>query len=192
MTEWESGRWHNPPAASEIRDGELHVRTGANTDFWNRTFYGFTHDNGHFFARAVTGDFTAELIFTVAYRTLYDQAGLMVWVDAETWLKAGVEFTDGVLHFSVVLTRNDQSDWSVIPLAHDPSHPVRLRLTRHAEALRIEVGTDKGWQMARLGFLPMPDQVEIGPMCCSPLSENLAVTFSRFTIAPPISRDLHA
>src|SRR5690606_39761998 len=67
-------------------------------------------------------------LFTANYQRLYDQAGVMLRVDDDNWLKCGVEFTDGALHFSVVVTRDDQSDWSVMPLAGDPTAPVTLRL----------------------------------------------------------------
>jgi regulation of enolase protein 1 (concanavalin A-like superfamily) len=185
-------RWRNPPPFFERRGEALIVRTAPKTDFWNNTFYGFKHDNGHFHAREATGDFSAVLTFSADYRALYDQAGLMVRVDARTWLKTGVEFTDGAMHFSVVATREDQSDWSVIPLARTASDPVTLRLTRHGEAIRVEYREPDGWRMARLAFLPMPETVEVGPMCCSPIGGGLEVTFSRFELGPPIARELHA
>jgi regulation of enolase protein 1 (concanavalin A-like superfamily) len=170
----------------------LVVRTAPKTDFWNNTFYGFRHLNGHFRSRNVAGDFSAVVEFSADYRTLYDQAGVMVWVDERTWLKTGIEFTDGALHFSVVATREDQSDWSVIPLARRAEAPVTLRLTRHGEAIRVELREANRWQMARLAFLPMPETVEVGPMCCSPTGGGLEVIFGRFEVGPPIPRELHA
>ena len=81
------------------------------------TFYGFKNGNGHLFAHRVQGDFSAVAEFAADYRNLYDQAGLMIYIDDRTWLKAGTEFTDGAPHFSVVTTREDQSDWSMMPLS---------------------------------------------------------------------------
>jgi regulation of enolase protein 1 (concanavalin A-like superfamily) len=184
-------RWRNPPPFFERRGEALIVRTAPKTDFWNNTFYGFNHDNGHFLARTVAGDFSAVVAFSAAYRDLYDQAGLMLRVDARTWLKTGVEFTDGACFFSVVVTRDDQSDWSVTPLAQRPNDPVTLRLTRHAEAIRVQVKDGDAWRLVRLAYLPMPQEVEVGPICCSPTGDGLDVTFHRLTIGPPIPRDLH-
>jgi regulation of enolase protein 1 (concanavalin A-like superfamily) len=184
--------WRNEPPFHEARDGALIVRTGKDTDYWNNTFYGFRHDNGHFRATPVTGDFSIEVTFSADYQRLYDQAGAMLFVDANNWLKCGVEFTDGAMHFSVVVTRDDQSDWSVMPLALDPQTPVTLRLTRHAEALRVQIQfADSTWALVRLCYLRMPDIVEVGPMTCSPTGEALEVTFSRIEIGEAISRDLH-
>jgi regulation of enolase protein 1 (concanavalin A-like superfamily) len=184
--------WINPPPFHEIRGDELIVRTGRDTDWWNNTFYGFKHLSGHFLAHQMTGDFSLEATFSAGYRRLYDQAGVMLRVDDSNWLKTGTEFTDGALHFSVVVTRDDQSDWSVLKLGGDIGHPVAVRLTRHAEALRVQRrGADGVWQLVRLAYLKMPETVEVGPMCCSPTGEGLEVTFSHVSFGSPISRELH-
>jgi uncharacterized protein len=184
--------WRNPPPFHQWRDGTLVVKTGRETDYWNNTFYGFTHGNGHFLAQPVRGDFSLELSFYARYANLYDQAGAMVRVDDANWLKTGTEFTDGALHFSVVVTRDDQSDWSVMKLAGDATAPVTLRLTRHGEALRVQLReADGNWRLVRLAFLAMPEMVEAGPMCCSPTSEGLEVTFSRIELGAPVARQLH-
>ena len=184
--------WRNEPPFHEERDGMLVVRTGKDTDWWNNTFYGFKHDDGHFRATQVTGDFSLEVTFSADYRRLYDQVGAMLFVDGNTWLKCGVEFTDGAMHFSVVVTRDDQSDWSVMPLMVDADTPVTLRLTRHAEALRVQLQLADGtWALVRLAFLAMPETVEVGPMTCSPTGEGLEARFTRVEIGEPISRELH-
>jgi uncharacterized protein len=191
MPEIGQDRWINPPPGFTQQDGILTVTTGQETDFWNNTFYGFKHGNGHFLATPITGDFTLTMTFSAPYTTLYDQAGAMLRVDDDNWLKCGVEFTDGRKNFSVVVTRDDQSDWSVMPLAGELAAPVTLRVTRHGEALRVEVEVDGAFRLVRLAFLRMRDAVDAGPMCCSPVGESLHVSFQRVEFGPPISRDLH-
>jgi regulation of enolase protein 1 (concanavalin A-like superfamily) len=183
--------WYNEPPFHERRGDALVVRTGNETDYWNNTFYDFRHLSGHFLATLVTGDFSIEVTFSANYQRLYDQAGAMLRVDDNNWLKCGTEFTDGALHFSVVVTRDDQSDWSVMALGGDPTAPVTLRLTRHAEALRVQILDAGTWRLVRLCFLRMPETVEAGPMTCSPTGEGLETTFSRVAIGEPISRELH-
>lgn len=191
MTMTGTARWINPPPSSE-QDGEtLTVTTGKETDFWNNTFYGFRHGNGHLLATPVTGDFSLTISFSASYSTLYDQAGAMLRVDDDNWLKCGVEFTDGRKNFSVVVTRDDQSDWSVMPLPGAVDAPVCLRLTRHAEALRVEIEEAGKFRLVRLAFLNMADTVEAGPMCCSPVGDGLDVTFHRISFGEPIARELH-
>jgi regulation of enolase protein 1 (concanavalin A-like superfamily) len=184
-------RWLNPPAHAEHRDDGVFVRTGAETDFWRETYYGFWHDNGHFFHRTVQGDFTAEVTVDGRYETLYDQAGLMVRLGEANWVKAGIEYTDGAAYFSVVVT-NNQSDWSLLKIPPAPSGQ-RLRLTRHSEAIRVQyLDSEAGkWKMARLAYLPRSSSIEVGIMCCSPQRAGFEAAFRDFTLESAISHELH-
>ena len=181
--------WLNTPQFTT--DGDtLTVVTDDDTDFWQKTFYGFVHDNGHFGYTEVTGDFSLELSFSAAYDALYDQAGLMVRFDPETWLKAGVEFTDGLQHLSVVVTRG-ASDWSVIPL-YTPPDEVRLRVTRLGKAMMLEYALDLGaFSMLRLAPLTDAPKLHVGVMCCSPKRAGFKVTFRNLKLGVPVSAELH-
>ncbi|MGO4839299.1 DUF1349 domain-containing protein, partial [Rhizobiaceae sp. 2RAB30] len=160
--------WLNPPPSWQGDETALELTTGEATDFWRHTFYGFLRDNGHAFLRPVAGDFTASATVMGDYEHLYDQAGLMLRIDHRTWIKTGIEFTDGLMHFSVVVTR-EVSDWSVIPLPQaTPRDPVHVRLTRHDDAVRIQYSVaGSPWQMARLAPFPAAD-AQVGVMACSP------------------------
>jgi regulation of enolase protein 1 (concanavalin A-like superfamily) len=184
-------QWLNEPPRWSADARALVVTTGDKTDFWRETFYGFVHDNGHLYYREVTGDFTAEVTLVAEYETLYDQSGLMLRVDERNWVKAGLELTDGVVHAGAVVTR-DFSDWSMVAM---PSFggALRLRLTRHGDAIRVEFRTpDDSWQLLRLGYLPMPETCRVGVMCCSPERAGFEARFEDFVISAPISPDLHA
>jgi regulation of enolase protein 1 (concanavalin A-like superfamily) len=183
--------WLNPPPHHAFGDGTVQVRTAKETDFWRETFYGFWRDNGHFLYRPVEGDFSAEVTVKGDYKVLYDQAGLMLRLSETHWIKAGIEYTDGLAYFSVVVT-NDTSDWSLVAIAAGPDG-VRIRLTRHAEAIRIQYldSTDGHWKPVRLAYFPVSKSVDVGMMCCSPQREGFEVTFADFTVGPAISRDLH-
>ena len=183
--------WLNPPPHHVLGDDTVHVRTGKETDFWRETFYGFWRDNGHFLYRPVEGDFSAEVTVKGDYKVIYDQAGLMLRLSETHWIKAGIEYTDGLAYFSVVVT-NDTSDWSLVSIPRD-SNGVRIRLTRHAEAVRIQYldSTDGHWKPVRLAYFPISRSVDVGMMCCSPQREGFEVTFSGFTVGPPISGLLH-
>jgi regulation of enolase protein 1 (concanavalin A-like superfamily) len=183
--------WLNEPPEWELQGDRLTVTTGSKTDFWRRTHYGFIRDNGHFYYQAVDGDFTAAVQFTGEYQALYDQAGLMVRADSEHWIKAGVEFTDGLPHLSVVVT-NSYSDWSVLPIPNLPDS-VGLRVTRHGEAVRVEASLDgKKYQMLRLAYLSASRTIQVGPMCCSPERAGFKAIFTGFGAGAPIGRELHS
>jgi len=182
--------WLNPPPKHAFEGGALHVETGPETDFWRETFYGFWRDNGHFLHAPVAGDFTAEVTVEGRYEVLYDQAGLMVRLSESHWIKAGIEYTDGVMYFSTVVT-NNVSDWSLIKIP--AAEKVRIRLTRHREAIRVQYldVTDHRWKPARLAWLPPTASVDVGVMCCSPQRAGFKVTFSDYSVGPAIPRDLH-
>ena len=149
--------WLNPPDDWSGDAARLQLRTNASTDFWRETFYGFIRDNAHAFS-PVSGDFSASAKVHGDYEALYDQAGLFLRIDETHWIKAGIEFTDGLMHFSVVVTR-DVSDWSVIPLPNaKPTDEVSVRLTRHGDAVRVQFSIQGSpWQLARLCPFPAAD-----------------------------------
>lgn len=181
--------WLNPPPVCTTGPAGLSVTTGPATDFWRETFYGFTRDSGHFLHHPVRGDFSVLVTITARYEALYDQAGLMLRLSESHWIKAGVELTDGQPMFSTVVT-NGRSDWATTPLTC--ASPLTLRLTRHAEAIRIDLrDTSNVWRMARLGYLPPDNPAHIGIMVCSPEREGFTATFSDYHCGPAIPRTLH-
>ncbi|MDG3576084.1 DUF1349 domain-containing protein [Rhizobium sp. YJ-22] len=184
--------WLHEPPHSEMRDGTLTLRTALHTDFWQNTYYGFEHDNGHFLHETRRGDFMMEVRFSGQYEALYDQAGLMIRADARHWMKCGIELTDGHQHLSVVVT-NRHSDWSAIRLP-TPPQAMRLRVTRMFDALFIQYRGDDAdnWTMARLAYFPPEfETLQAGIMACSPQREGFEARFSAFSIGEPKSRDIH-
>jgi uncharacterized protein len=184
--------WLNEPPSWRVESGTLSLSTGERTDFWQRTFYGFRRDSGHAFLRPASGDFTASAVVNGAYEHLYDQAGLMLRIDETRWVKTGIEYTDGLMHFSVVVT-NGASDWSVVPLpAATPQDDVHVRLTRHDDAVRVQYSIGSGpYRLARLA--PFSDaDAEVGIMACSPERSGFTAAFRDIRVGPAISRELHA
>jgi uncharacterized protein len=182
--------WLNEPPAWKDEAGLLTVTTGDRKDFWRTTHYGFVHDDGHVYGQQVEGDFAAEVTFSGEYEELYDQAGLMLRLDERNWIKAGIEFTDGKHHLSAVVTR-DFSDWSVLLLPTAPKE-IQLRMSRYAEAVRIEYSLDgEPFNMLRLAYLPHGGTAFVGPMCCSPQREGFKARFWNFEIGEPAT-ELHA
>jgi regulation of enolase protein 1 (concanavalin A-like superfamily) len=106
--------WMNEPASAKITGNAITVRSRAKTDFWQKTFDGYMADNGHFFHLPASGDFTFTALINGQYATQYDQAGLMVRIDAENWMRCGTELIDGKRYASVVFTRT-YSDGSTLP-----------------------------------------------------------------------------
>jgi regulation of enolase protein 1 (concanavalin A-like superfamily) len=174
-------QWYNEPPTWNHSNNIIQVKTGAKTDFWQKTHYGFIRDDGHFYYQQVTGNFQAEVKVTGDYSALYDQAGLMLRQDDKTWLKCGIEFVDGIQQASAVVTRN-YSDWSVVPLPNNPTS-IWLRLKRQAETVEVEYSLDgESYTMLRLAYLTEAETVLMGLMCAAPQGDGFQVTFKDFRI----------
>ena len=183
-------KWRNEPAEWKLSPDGLAVVTDRATDFWSKTHYGFTRHSGHLFGYTTTGGFTASLRVRGKYESLYDQAGLMVLIDDETWIKAGVEISDGEAMLSSVLTVG-YSDWATGSFPGDASD-FRLRMTVDNSVLRVQVSIDgRRWPLVRLCPFPPSAHYLVGPMCCTPERTGLSVLFSDFTVEPPSKKALH-
>jgi regulation of enolase protein 1 (concanavalin A-like superfamily) len=190
MTTWRQGIWHNEPQEWSEQDGLLDVTTDGGTDFWRETHYGFTRDSGHFLALETEGDFTAQLRVQARYEALYDQAGLMVRVDEERWVKAGIELSDGRAMLSSVLT-DKRSDWATASYAHE-ARDFWMRATVRQGVLRLQVSSDGvTWPLLRLAPFPKAASYRVGPMCCTPERSGLRVRFSDLRLSSPLERELH-
>jgi regulation of enolase protein 1 (concanavalin A-like superfamily) len=173
--------WYNEPAVWAANDDTITVTAEHDTDFWRKTHYGFIRDNGHFYYQEVVGDFRCEVKVSGDYAALYDQAGLMVRVDAETWLKCGIEFVEGVQYVSAVVT-HDFSDWSVVALPGSPA-ALWLRVVRTGPAIEISYALDgENYTMLRLTYLTEAEQVQVGPMCAAPKGPGFPATFEGFSV----------
>jgi uncharacterized protein len=174
-------KWYNEPYTWKEREGAIEVTTKAKTDFWRKTHYHFIRDDGHFYYREINGNFTAQVKITGEYQTLYDQAGLMLRLNEENWLKCGIEYVNNIQYISAVVTR-DYSDWSVVPLKDNPVS-VWLRLKREDEAIEISYSLDgTNHTMLRMTYLSEAETMQVGLMCASPQGDGFTVAFEEFKI----------
>ena len=188
--EWAEGdwigrmKWMNEPASWRRADNQLIVRSRPKTDFWRKTFYGYVTDNGHFLRLTVKGDFLFQARVNGKYSALYDQAGLMVRLNPENWVKCGTEFFDGARHASVVFTR-DFSDWSTMnDLSNDQAVYWRVRRTR--DALEVSCSLDENerdFTVIRQGYLAPSEEAEVGIMCAAPEGNGFECVFDYLKLA---------
>lgn len=188
--DFRTGTWLNEPASWQAGEANLTLTTDDKTDFWRETYYGFTRDSGHFLGFAAGPSFSAKLRIRGEFRTLYDQAGLMVRVDESRWVKTGVEFTDGEAFLSTVVT-DGRSDWSV-------SQPFKeledfhIRVSVEGGAMRIQASRDgSSWPLLRLAPFPAAQRYLVGPTACTPERSGLTIHFSEFSIGPALTTGLH-
>ncbi len=83
--------WLNKPVY-KINNGKLILSTSANTDFWQKTHYGFERDDGHCLLTKVKEDFSVTIKTNFAPKKQYDQCGLIVRFDSNNWIKTSTEY----------------------------------------------------------------------------------------------------
>jgi hypothetical protein len=180
--------WLNEPKAWFVDTAarRLVMLPGAETDFWQRTHYGFTADSGHFLHAPVSGDFTmtAEIFFHPRHR--YDQAGLMVRFSSERWLKTSVEYEpEGASKLGVVATSGGFSDWSLQDFPRERG-AVELRLRRMAGDFLVDYreAPESAWTMIRMAHLAGVEGQEAlcGLYACSPKGAGFRAEFAHLTI----------
>jgi regulation of enolase protein 1 (concanavalin A-like superfamily) len=173
-------KWLNEPREWSGDASDLTVVAEHDTDFWRTTHYGFIRDTGHFRHRRVEGDFVARVHIEGAYRDQYDQAGLMMRVDAESWMKCGIEYVDGRQWASAVVTRG-LSDWSVAALDPQPSS-LWIEIRRTGEAVQVSFGEHAPDRLLRLGALSGATALDVGPMAASPDGGGFDVALRHFSV----------
>jgi regulation of enolase protein 1 (concanavalin A-like superfamily) len=178
--------WHNEPVRWSLADAErcLRLEPGAGTDFWQRTHYGFRADNGHFLFADVAGDVVITTHVRMQPAHQYDQAGLMVRLAPECWLKTSVEHEPGRAgRLGAVVTNQAYSDWSTQPFAGDE---LWLRVRREGQDYIVDA-SDNGsvWEQIRMAHLADDDgqrRIACGLYACSPKQAGFAAEFSLLRI----------
>ena len=127
--EGRDGKWHVEPISSS-----LVLFPAAKKDYWRLTYYEplLVKDDGCLLYATLlrTEYYTIETCFMLYAVCQFDQAGLMIRLDREHWIKTGIEVVDHTARLSCVVT-NVYSDWSTQPW---PS-----------EKTTIDSGTNESW-----------------------------------------------
>lgn len=171
--------WFNEPPSVRFERG-LVLATGAATDFWQRTHYGFRRDDGHGLLTSRSDDVTLETRVEFAPRARYDQCGLMIRVDGENWIKSSVEYEDGQLsRLGSVVTNLGFSDWAT----QDISSTVRAmshRISRLGADFLLEWSADGDhWRQMRIAHLhAASSDVLMGLYACSPVGAGFECRFT--------------
>lgn len=131
----EKMNWFNEPAQWNINGGKLSMQVTPQSDYWRISHYGFTVDDAPFYYAEYGGEFEAKVKVSGDYKVRFDQAGMMIRIDHENYIKAGIEFVDGKYNLSTVVTHHT-SDWSVIALDR-PVDFIWIKAVRRLDAIEI-------------------------------------------------------
>ncbi len=177
-------QWFNEPEKWEIKNpATVVIHTPPKTDFWRITHYGFTVDDAPFYYGVYGGEFEAKVKIAGDYKTTFDQMGLMLRMDHKNWIKAGIEFVDGKMNVSTVVTHNT-SDWSVLELNEAPAL-IWMKALRRLDAIQVFYSLDdQVYKMIRTCWFQDNTPVQVGLMAASPDGDGFTATFEHFEVKP--------
>ncbi len=175
--------WVNEPKAYTIDDNMIEITTEGGTDLWQRTYYKFRNDNAPMLQMQTE---ETEFSFTVKAeynsKNNFDQAGVVLYLDSENWIKASVEYGDEKNAFlGAVVTNNGYSDWSTTRISNEIKS-MWFRLSRRGDDFCIENSTD-GKDFAHIRICHMfnvKDTINFGVYACSPENGAFKATFTNF------------
>lgn len=173
--------WFNEPEQWEISGNTLSLFVTPQSDYWRISHYGFTVDDAPFYYATYGGEFEAKIRISGEYRERFDQAGLMLRIDHENYIKAGIECVDGKYNLSTVVTHHT-SDWSVITL--EKAVPcIWIKAVRQLDAVEIFYSfDDKEYTLMRNAWLQDNTPVMVGPMAACPDGKGFRATFDHFQV----------
>jgi len=174
-------QWLNEPSEWEVDEQSLSLFVTPRTDYWRITHYGFVVDDGPFLYTSRSGEFEVAAKLTGNYRKRYDQMGLMIRIDEQHWIKAGIEYVGGRQLLSAVVTIK-HSDWSVIELPESPES-IWMKAIRRIDAVEIQYSLDgQAYKMMRLAYFPEQTPVKVGMTAASPDGDGFRARFDDFEV----------
>ncbi len=182
--DWSAGTWTAPPVASRADGTDLLVTCAEGSDAWRHTSYGFVRDDAHGLLAPLPVGSAMEVDVEVDYAEQFDQAGVLLRADEQTWVKAGVEVADGVAQLGAVVTHG-RSDWSAAPVPEWLDRTVTIRLSRDADAVTVRARAGDGpWRLVRLAPFAGDRDASAGPYACAPSRAGLTVRFHAWRLGP--------
>jgi regulation of enolase protein 1 (concanavalin A-like superfamily) len=181
-------QWMNPPSSWFVDADEsvLVVMPRANSDFWQRTHYGFRSDTGSFLYVKREKNFYMSTRVHLLPKHQYDQAGLMVRISADCWIKTSVEYeVEKPSVLGAVVTNDGYSDWSTQEYRGDT---IEFQITRKgADYLVHWRESEQPWRQLRICHLHEDNgenPVLCGLYACCPKRAGLVAKFDYLMIEP--------
>ncbi|EGQ9189871.1 DUF1349 domain-containing protein, partial [Vibrio cholerae] len=198
MVNFTAGKWISEPKVSEVTSEFVSITTEPKTDFWQRSYYGFRNENAPALLIDSKDNFTFTAKVSFAYQQLFDQCGLIVYIDNENWFKASIEYENqSFSRLGSVVTNLGYSDWATtdIPLPKE----IWYRLSRRGPDFLIESSFDglvfnqmRIFHLHQLGETtiemgkcnpPLPTQkvASFGVYACSPSESSFTAKFTEMS-----------
>lgn len=173
--------WLHKPKEYSITDEMITITTDPETDYWQRTYYGFRNDNAPTLLMK-----TKERYFSFQVKTefeskkRFDQCGIIVYLNSDNWIKGSTEFeNDEFQRLGSVVTNHGYSDWASTDIPVTQKY-MYYRLSRRENDFCIENSNDGlNYKQMRIAHLfEGNDEIQIGIYACSPEKSSFLAKFS--------------
>jgi len=168
-------------------NGNVQMSIPSKTDLWRRDVKnGYVKENAPYYFRKVKGDFQVSVKVSGNFSSLFDQAGILIRQNRETYLKCGVEIFKKnrqlLCHASTTVTKKF-SDWSTVPLAGDKTSSYWFVVRRIGDCVESYSSSDGvKYNQIRLALLFDQEKISVGMYGASPQGSGLKVKFEHFNI----------
>ena len=174
-------KWTREPKVSEISEDRVLMETEPHTDLWQRTYYHFRNDSApclqmeteeKYFSFTVKTEFDS--------RVRFDQSGIVLYLDSDNWLKASIEYEDGVIQrLGSVVTNRGYSDWASVDIDASVKH-AWFRLSRREDDYCVEYSSDgrEFKQMRICHLFEGGNAIRFGIYACSPEESSFRAVFT--------------
>lgn len=192
-----SGKWLNEPKHYQIGKDSVSITTEPETDFWQRSYYGFKNDNAPALLFKSGENFTFTVRVDFEYKRNFDQCGIIIYINSENWFKASIEYENTEFsRLGSVVTNSGYSDWATSDI--EILKCIWYRLSRRGPDFLVESSFDgSGFRQMRIFHLhalgettiemgklnpplPITESIRFGVYACSPTNSSFRAEFSGF------------
>ena len=178
-------KWTREPKKYDISEDSISIVTEPGTDLWQRTYYGFQNDNAPVLQMSTTEKYFSFVVKTeFDSKRLFDQCGVVMYLDSDNWLKASIEYeNDRFQRLGSVATNHGYSDWA----STDIDAAVKsmwYRFSRRGSDYCIECSED-GVSFKQMRICHMwegAEEIRFGIYACSPEQSSFEAKFSHMEI----------
>lgn len=177
--------WSPVSLPCTITPDRIEMTTQPRTDLWQRTFTGTGEDNAPVLQLSTAEPcfvFTAKVFFEG--KSQYDQAGIVMHLNADTWFKASMECENGqIKHLGSVVTSRGYSDWAATAVPASLT-TVWYRMTRKKDDFLLECSRDgKTYSLLRMFHMFLTgEEIRFGVYACSPGDSSFTAVFSELDV----------
>lgn len=196
-----NGEWLNQPLSFSVNENSVQIKTEPKTDLWQKSYYGFQVNNAPAFLFNSSENFTFTVKVICDYKELFDQCGVIVYLDEFNWFKASIEYENKEYsRLGSVVTNLGYSDWATTDISLP--HKIFYRLSRRGPDFLIEYSFD-GFQFTQMRIfhlhsledttalmgksdppLPAKKEIRFGIYACSPSQSSFTANFKEFELRP--------